>query len=95
MVMVLASVTACAPHVEKRDWVRMSTFERQAALNDVSRRCGLPADRLQMINDLEVALTPNPADSFAAIDCLLKGANALHGVKLGFIGNEAYTNEVE
>jgi hypothetical protein len=89
------SFVACAPVFEGRDWSGMGATQRQAALSEITRKCGLPADRLLLLEDGEVRLKPGLNDSYEALDCALTGLNALRGISLGFVGNEYLANEVD
>ena len=94
---LLAALCSCAPAPKSQlfDWTQLSKVERQRAINDITRACDLPADRVLILEGNNARVKPEPGDSFESVDCLLGGLKSLRGIQLGFVGNAAYTNEVE
>jgi len=84
----------CAPTFETREWASLPLAERQKALDAISQQCGLPVDRLTILEGHKVRVKPDANDQYEAVDCLLSGVKSLRGIQLGFVGNEAFTNEV-
>jgi hypothetical protein len=72
----------------------LSSDKRQQAINEITRLCGLPADRVQIIEGNEARVKPDANDKYKKVDCLLAGLKSLRGIQLGFVGNGAFTNEV-
>ena len=70
------------------DWTRLSVAQRQKALQDISAKCRLPADRFQIGPGDELRFQPRSSDPYENVDCALGELKRLHGVRLGFVGNE-------
>jgi len=72
----------------------MSRAERQQAVERMTSKCRLPADRITVLEGNQARVRPDANDSYESVDCLLTELKSMHGVELGFVGNEAYSNEV-
>jgi hypothetical protein len=65
--------------------------QRQAVLNQIADKCGLPRAALELFGDDEIHFQPPSAASYESVDCALREvpkAN-LH-VRMGFVGNEYF-----
>ena len=87
------ALLGCEPKFENVDWAALSKAEQEEALQEITEKCRLPSDRLQSLGNNEVRVRPNPNDDYGAVDCMLRGVKTLRGIKLGFVGNEAYVDE--
>ncbi len=72
----------------------MSLEQRQGALDAIADQCRLSRSTLLVSGD-EVRLRPEPTAEYESVDCALEKLKQLPGLgmKMGFVGNEAYTNE--
>ena len=68
----------------------MSVASRQQLMNEITTKCGLPEDRLQLIGGQELRVRPDPNDQYGRVDCMLGELKKVPGVRMGFVGNEAY-----
>lgn len=70
--------------------------QRQATLNQIADKCGLPRSSLRLVGDDELHMQP-PADArYESVDCMLSEVRSSGlPLKLGFVGNEYYANEVQ
>ena len=88
------ALSGCTPTFHSREWATLPANERQRALNEIARKCNLPNNRVAILEGDRVRVTPDANDRYEAVDCLLGGLKSLRGIQLGFVGNEAFTNEV-
>ena len=94
LTLILIVVTsACA--TGKIDWLSLSAREKQEAVLIIGKKCILPADRMQIVGDAEMYFRPHPGDSYTAVDCALGELKHYRGIKLGFVGNEAYIENMQ
>ncbi len=95
-IMLTACATQRAPAltISERNWVGLSLEQKQISLDQLSAACGLRPNTLRALGGDNVAVQPEPSSSFTSVDCLLKKLEPLGSfVKLGFIGNEAFSEE--
>ena len=88
--MLCVMQTGCSDAVA--DWPSLTPDQRHLLINHMTRTCGLPADRLELVGGEELRFRPSPDDAYERVDCLLGQLRKVHGVKLSFVGNEAYVN---
>jgi hypothetical protein len=71
----------------------MTRSERLATLHSITRSCGLPASALQLRGE-ELRMKPPMDAKYTSVDCMLQRIKHWTGaMKMGFVGNEAYSNE--
>ena len=76
------------------NWQAMSFEQRQAALNAIADDCKLARSAFQMASSDELHFQPDPASTFESVDCALVRLKAVRGFgKMGFVGNEALTED--
>jgi len=91
--LLVTALLSCASKASL-DWTELSAPQRQQTANEVALSCGLPPDRIQILGDNLVNLNLQPTDPNDRAECLLRRLNSVKGIKLGFVGNETYSNEV-
>lgn len=69
----------------------------QAQFDGIADGCGLPRSAVVLNGEDEILFQPPQDAKYEAVDCALKKLKEVKfpGMKLGFIGNERYSNEVE
>jgi len=70
--------------------------QRQAALNQIADKCGVPRSTFDLVGDEDLHIQARADEKYERVECALtelKRSNL--PVKMGFIGNEYYSNEVE
>jgi hypothetical protein len=77
--------------MQTQDWSRMTMEQKRETISAVSEKCNLPADRFQIQEEGRLALSPQPNDSYQAVDCVLRELRLI-GPNVGFIGNELPAN---
>ena len=88
----LASCIAC----QGKPQALLTTRERnQAFLEAVAHECGLPPPTLKLIGEDHVQLQPAPDAKYESVDCALGKLLPKKDLKLGFVGNEYYSNQVQ
>ena len=68
--------------------------QRQAFLDRVADTCGLPRKTFKLVGDDQVHMRPEPDANYKSVDCALSRLGKDKALKLGFVGNEYYANEV-
>jgi hypothetical protein len=65
--------------------------QRQAALNQIADKCGLPRTALELFGDDELRFQPPSTANYESVECALREVPKadLH-VRMGFVGNEYY-----
>ena len=70
----------------------MSIEQRQSALNSIADGCKLDRSVFELTHDDELQFRPAPASAYESVDCALVRLKAVRGFgKMGFVGNEAYS----
>jgi len=70
--------------------------ERLQILNGIADRCHLPRSTFKLVGDEDLHVQPNADAKYEDVDCALTELQKAHlPVKLGFVGNEYYSNEVQ
>jgi len=93
---LLMSACARAPQGAPKNWKDMSPAEKRQAVQHIADTCKLPRSELTFSDGGEIHFRPNPDASFTSVDCVLQKLKPLNGfAKIGFVGNEAYTNETK
>jgi hypothetical protein len=87
------SLLSCS--APETNWTTMTPASRQQLIRQVTSKCGLPADRLQLFEGDSLVLRPDPNDSYERIDCLLGELKKVRGIRMGFVGNEAYVEDTQ
>ena len=87
------TLLGCAPTFHSKEWATLPITERAEILREITQKCGLPSDRLYILQGNEIAVRPQSDDSYESVDCMLGGLKTLRGIQLGFIGNEALIEE--
>ena len=87
---------ARAPQAAPKNWKDMSSVQKRQAIQDIADTCKLSQVELAFSGGDEIHFRPNPEASFTSVDCALQKLKPLNGfAKIGFVGNEAYTNETK
>jgi len=90
---LLASCTN-TPKTGPKVWSEMSSSERQTTLDASADKCGLPRSFFRVRGD-EVHIRPNADEDYQKVDCGLAEAKRLSVTKMGFVGNEAYSDDMK
>jgi hypothetical protein len=70
--------------------------QRQAALNHIADSCGVSRNIFDLVGDQELHIQPPVGEKYERVECVLTELNKANlPVKMGFIGNEYYSNEVQ
>ena len=78
-----------------QDWSAKSPAEKDALLDKLADHCNLPHDTFRLEGD-ELYVKPHADEQYERLDCGLKALNSIRGLpKLGFVGNEYFSNEVQ
>ncbi|MBO9576219.1 MAG: hypothetical protein J7494_10810 [Sphingobium sp.] len=66
-------------------------------MDAIADECGLPRSTLKLIGKDRLQFQPPENAKYEAVDCALKKLKEAKfpGMKMGFVGNERYSNEVE
>ena len=65
--------------------------QRQAVLDKIADKCGLPRSVFTLTGDDELTLQPESTSAYSSVDCALSEIKKSKlPLKLGFVGNEAY-----
>jgi len=83
-----------SPKAGPKAWSEMSGPERQRELDASIDKCGLPHSFFTMNGD-EVHIRPKPDEDYKKVECGLAEAKRLNIAKLGFVGNEAYSDDLK
>ena len=94
LVLVLLASCTNTPKSEPKAWSEMSNPERQTTLEASADKCGLPRSFFTMMGD-EVHIRPNSDEDYKKVDCGLAEAKRLNVTKMGFVGNEAYSDDLK
>ena len=87
--LMLASCSSTA------NWEAMTPDARSQLLKHISRKCGLPADSLKPVGPAGLTFNLPPDAKYPQVDCLLAEMKNVPGVKLGFVGNEVYDENMK
>jgi hypothetical protein len=89
----LIALGSQASDASPKQWAAMTRSERVATLRNITRSCRLPASALQLKGE-ELHMKPPTDAKYSSVDCMLKRIKPWPGtMKMGFVGNEAYSNE--
>ena len=91
--MLLAGCTYASSGGSK-PWSEMSSSERQSTLDASADKCGLPRSFFRARGE-EVHIQPNRDEDYKKVDCGLAEAKRLNVTKMGFVGNEAYSDDMK
>jgi hypothetical protein len=72
----------------------MSRPERQEALDDIADQCKLPRSVFALGEGEELHFHPATDANFDNVSCALNKLKTLGPANMGFVGNEAYSNEI-
>ena len=93
---LLMSGCARAPQAAPNNWKDMSPAQQRQMIQDIADACKFPRSELTFSDGGEINFRPDPDASFTSVHCVLQKLKPLDGfAKIGFVGNEAYTNETE
>ena len=67
----------------------------QAVLDRIADRCRMPREVWKLRSEHQVTLQPSPDAPYEGVDCLLRELQKSKlPVRLGFVGNEAFSENV-
>jgi hypothetical protein len=70
--------------------------QRVAVLDRIADKCGLARSTFKLVGENELHIQPSPDAEYKSLDCALgELRKAKLPVKMGFVGNEYYSNEVQ
>ena len=93
LVMLAAALTGCVGQ-PSQDWNSMDRARRLVMITRITAQCKLAPETLSLGQGDELHFKPRPDERYEAVECALKELMKVGGAKMGFVGNEAYTNEV-
>ena len=73
----------------------MTPQARSLLLKQITDKCGLPSDRLQPVGPAGLTINLQPTDQYQSVDCMLAELKKVRGIKLGFVGNEIYDENMQ
>jgi len=94
LVILLAALACCVACQSKPKPIASAHDRNQAFLDRVADDCGLPRNTFRLIGDDHVRVQPAANANYKSVDCALGKLLPNKRLKLGFVGNEAYSNEV-
>ncbi len=78
------------------DWAMLSSNAKRDVLNSIADGCKLNRTAFELRAGDELNFRPDANARYESVDCALGRLKNVIGLsKIGFVGNEAYTNEAQ